>query len=182
MESPFRNIVVSGDVGVGSSTLGRGLARALNWNFISAGEISRQYHLDKKIPLWNKAAVPKSFENYLDEKLSEITKNESHYVIESHYAGWFSRDLADVFRILLVCDLKTIQSRVAKRKSTHNESPEEVVERMKQLKDKFRALYSNEDYQDPKYYHLVIDTSKTSVSETLEIALKNFRHPKKEWC
>jgi cytidylate kinase len=182
MKSPFRNIIVSGDVGVGSSTLGRGLAKALSWKFVSAGEISRQYHLDNNIPLWNKAAVPANFENFLDDRLFSIAKNESNYIIESHYAGWFARDLRDVFRILLICDLPTIQARISKRRSTHDESPEEVVERMKQLKDKFRQLYSTDDYQDPKFFHLVIDTSKKDVSGTLETALNNFRHPQKDWC
>lgn len=182
MKSPFRNIIVSGDVGVGSSTLAKNLARSLKWKFISAGDISRQYHLENDIPLWNKAAVPADFENYLDKKIFDTVKNESGYVVDSHYAGWFARDLKDVFRILLICDLKTVQERVARRKHTHLEKPAEVLERMKQLRSRFRELYSEDNYEDPKYFHLVIDTGKNSVQGTLDTALKNFRQPQKDWC
>jgi len=182
MEGTFRSIIVSGNVGVGSSTLAKNLAKELGWKYISAGDISRQYHLEHNIPLWDKAAVPEGFERYLDNKISEIVKNESGYVIDSHYASWFARHQETIYRILLTCDLKAVQARIAGRRHTHEEKPEEVIERMKQLKDKFRLLYSQDNYEDPKYFHLVIDTTNSTQEETLQQALKNFNLAKKNWC
>lgn len=173
MKGSFRNIIVSGSVGVGSSTLAKNLSGELGWKHLSAGDISRRYHLEQNIPLWNKAAVPEEFERQLDDKIFEIVNNESGYIIDSHYASWFARDLTDVFKILLTCELSEVQHRVAKRKSTHYEKPEEVVTRMKQLKDKFAQLYSPDDYEDPKFYNLVIDTTHSSPEETLQQVLKS---------
>ncbi len=175
MEKSLRNIVVSGDVAVGSSTLAKNLAKALGWKYLSAGDVSRQYHLDQNIPLWNKAAVPEKFEKELDQHIFETLKESSGYVVDSHYASWFARDLEDIFRILLTCDLKEVQKRVAGRKSTHYEKPQEVLIRMQQLKDKFKKLYSDDNYEDPKFFNLVLDTTNSTPEETLEKALETLK-------
>ena len=54
----FNNIVVSGEIGSGTSTLAQKLAGKLDWKFLSVGSLFRQYHLEQGIPLWNKLALP----------------------------------------------------------------------------------------------------------------------------
>src|SRR3990167_8935195 len=93
----FENIVVAGDVGTGTTTLAKGLVKELGWKYLSAGDFFRQYQKEHRIPLWNKAAIPDDVEKEIDYEFLEKMKNEKGYVFDSHYAGWFGRDLADVF-------------------------------------------------------------------------------------
>ena len=44
---------------------------------------------------------------------------------------------------------------------------EDIDKRRQQLKEKFRKLYSKEDYENPKIFNLVIDTTASGKDETL---------------
>jgi predicted cytidylate kinase len=170
-EEPFRNIVVCGDVGTGTSTLAKGLAERLGWEYISVGDFFRSYHKKNSIPLWNKAAIPDDLEKKVDSEFLEKMKKEKGYVIDSHYGGWFSRDLDGVFRILLVCDKGIAAQRIIDREQSGKETSQQIEKRRKQLRKKFKKLYSSDDYENPKYFHLVIDTTTTGVQETISTAL-----------
>ena len=174
MNAKYRNIIISGDVGTGTSTLGKALAEKLGWQFISTGDFFRQYFIEHSIPLWDNSSIPDEVEKKVDYNLFEKIKNEHSLVVDSHYAAWFAKDLTDVFRILLVCDEKTVSERILKRVHTHKETVAEIEERRKQLHEKFEKLYSNENYLDPKFFNLVIDTGKNSIPQTIELALKGF--------
>ncbi|MEX0621687.1 MAG: AAA family ATPase [Candidatus Woykebacteria bacterium] len=170
----FKNIVVCGDVGTGTTTLSEGLAKKLGWGHVSAGQIFREYHRKHNIPLWNKSGIPDDLDKKVDQESYEKMRVEKNIVFDSHYGGWFGRDLPGVFRILLVCDKDTATKRILERQHTHKETPEEIEERRKQLRDKFKKLYSSDNYENPKYFHLVMDTRNTSEQEALEKAYRKF--------
>jgi cytidylate kinase len=170
----YRNIVVCGDVGTGTTTLAKGLAKKLGWEYLSAGDIFRKYHKEHGIPLWDKASIPDELDKKVDTGFFEKMKKESGLVVDGHYAGWFAKDLKSVFRILLTCDKKVADDRIISRQATHQETPEQIEERRKQLRDKFKKLYSSEDYEDPEFFNLIIDTTNTSIEDTLSIAFQKF--------
>ncbi len=174
LKTPFRNIVVCGDVGTGTSTLAKGLASRLSWEYISVGDFFRSYQEKNSIPLWNKAAIPDDLEKKIDGKLLEKIKKEKDFVIDAHYAGWFSRNLDDIFRILLVCNKEIATQRIIDREQSEKETADQIEERRKQLRGKFKKLYSSDDYEDQKYFNLVIDTSVNGAEETVETAYKKF--------
>ena len=62
----YKNIVICGDVGTGTTTLAKGLAEKLGWKYLSAGDFFRDYHKKHNIPLWNKAAIPDEIEKKID--------------------------------------------------------------------------------------------------------------------
>lgn len=174
MKSKYKNIAVCGDVGTGTSTLATRLAKNLDWKYISAGDIFREYHKRHNIPLWDKRSIPDELDKKIDQEFLEKMKNEENIVFDTHYGGWFTRNLDYVYRVLLVCDKDVATRRIIDRQHTHKETPEEIEERRKQLRAKFKKLYSNEDYEDPKLFHLVIDTTKTGVEETIQKAIESF--------
>lgn len=163
----YKNIVVSGLIGSGTSTLANNLARELGWEHYSTGDFFRQYHLENNIPLWNASAIPEELDRKIDNYILEQLKNKENLVIDSHYGGWFSRELTDVFKILLTCSQEEIIKRVTNRKHTHSETKEDILERMRQLDKKFRKLYAEEDYLTEKNYSLKIDTTNSTPTETL---------------
>ena len=97
-------------------------------------------------------------------------KNEEHTVFDSHYGGLFARNLSGVYRVLLTCDKYLAAKRIIDREHTHKETFEEIEERRKQLRAKFKKLYSDDNYENPKLFHLVIDTTKVGIDETIEKA------------
>ncbi|HEX7456079.1 MAG TPA: cytidylate kinase family protein [Candidatus Nanoarchaeia archaeon] len=167
----FKNVVISGDIGTGTSTLAKGLAEKLGWKYLSAGDFFRAYHQEHHIPLWNKAAIPDRIEKKIDYEFLEKMKHGDGCVFDAHYAGWFARNLPDVFRILLICDKDIATQRIIDREQSEKEPAQQIEERRKQLREKFEKLYGNDKYEDPKYFHLVIDTASTGVQDTILAAL-----------
>ncbi|HSX58219.1 MAG TPA: AAA family ATPase [Candidatus Saccharimonadales bacterium] len=172
----FRNIVVAGDVGTGTSTLAHSLADKFGWKYIAAGDFFRNYAKEHNIPLWNKEAIPDDFDKEVDDQLTNKLKEESGWVVDSHYAGWFLREDPQVFRILLTCDRKVATQRMQQRDHTHEETSEEIEKRRAGLYAKFKKLYSDDNYEDPKFYDLVIDTTNTTAEETLNQAFDQLKN------
>lgn len=172
----FRNIVVAGDVGTGTTTLAKSLSEKLGWKYIAAGDFFRAYALEHNLELWNKAAVPDEIEKEIDTGLINKLKKESGWVVDSHYAGWFVRDRKDIFKILLTCERHVATRRMQEREHTHTETAEEIEKRRAGLYAKFKKLYSEENYEDPSFFDLVIDTTKVSAEETLTQVLKSLEN------
>lgn len=170
----FNNIIVCGDVGTGTTTLSKELAKKLGWRHISAGNFFRKYFKKHNIPLWDKLSVPDKIDKKIDYELLERMRNEKGIVLDAHYGGWFARDLSDVLRILLICDKSIATQRVLDREHMHKETPEEIEKRRVQLREKFHQLYSPDDYENPKYFHLIIDTTVTGKEDSLSRALRAF--------
>lgn len=170
----YRNIVVSGDVGTGTTTLAKSLSEKLNFKYLSAGDFFRRYALEHEIPLWNKELVPDKIDREIDFSFAKKMKNENGVVFDSHYGGWFARDLSDVFKILLTCDPEVAEQRIITRDHTHQETVEEVQKRRAGIIAKFKKLYSDDNYEDPKIFNLVIDTTNSSPKETLNKVLEKF--------
>lgn len=160
---------------MGTTTLSKELAKKLGWRHISAGNFFRKYCKKHSIPLWNKLSVPDEVDKKIDYELLERMRNEKGIVLDSHYGGWFARDLGDVLRILLICDKSIATQRVLDREHMHKETPEEIEKRRAQLREKFHQLYSPNDYENPKYFHLIIDTTNTDIQSALEISLNKFK-------
>ncbi|OGY26833.1 MAG: hypothetical protein A2Z11_01460 [Candidatus Woykebacteria bacterium RBG_16_43_9] len=170
-QTPYKNIVVCGDIGTGTTTLSGGLSSKIGWKLIIAGDFFRRYHKKHDIPLWDKSKIPDEVERKVDREILEKMKNEEHIVFDSHYGGWFARDLNNVFRILLICDRDVATQRILEREHTHKETAKEIEERRRQLRAKFKKLYSNDNYEDPKYFHLIINTTTANANQTLSTAL-----------
>ncbi len=178
MKKHFRNIVICGDIGTGTTTLGKGLAVKLGWKFLSIGDIFRSYHKEHNIPLWDKAAIPEALEREVDASFMDRVTNEKHIIFDGHYLAWLARNLDDVYRILLICDKEVATKRILKRQHTHKETLKEIEERRKQLREKFKKIYSKANYENPKLFHLVLNTTDSTPEETLKAVLAAF---KKSW-
>lgn len=168
----YTNIVVAGDVGTGTTTLAKSLAQRLNFTYISTGDYFRQYAKEHNIPLWDKSSVPDSVDQEIDKKFTEKMKNEAGFVFDTHYGGYFTRDMDHVFKILLTCDPKTSEDRILNRDHTHKETVEDIKKRRAENLAKFHKLYSKESPENPEYFNLIIDTTQTSAEDTLNQSLQ----------
>jgi predicted cytidylate kinase len=169
----FRNVVVAGDVGTGTTTLAKSLSDKLGFKYISAGDFFRKYALENNIPLWDKASVPDEIDRRIDTQFSEMMKNDSGFVFDTHYGGYFTRDMKDVFKILLTCKPEVAENRIISRDHTHKENVEEIRKRRAGIVAKFKKLYSSENHENPNFFDLVVDTTNTSQNEVLQKSLQS---------
>lgn len=168
------NIIVSGKIGTGTSSLARGLSRYLNWRYISTGEFFRRFQTIHNIPLWDKLLVPLEIEKAVDSDIQEKLKKEKHFVIDAHYGGWLAKDFNHVYKILLTADDKKTLKRVVSRDHTHKESKHDIIKRQKGIVDKFKVLYGHDKLFEKDYFDLEIDTTNINAEEVLKLAQQNF--------
>lgn len=172
--SKYRSIAISGPIASGTTTTARALAEKLNLTYHSAGDFFRQYFLEHNIPLYAKDQIPDELDRQIDDELTKLA-DSGGVVIEADYIGYFTRNMPQVLRVLLTCDEKVRIKRALARKHTHTETEEEIKLREKGLDAKFRKLYANENYLDPKLFDLMIDTTNTPPEEVVDLIISKFK-------
>lgn len=169
----YRNIVISGEIGSGSTTLAKNLARELGFEYVSVGEIFRKIVKENNLPLIT--TLPPDWDFRTEKQLKERLEKEVGLVVEGHYQGWNTRNIPNTLRILVKCDPKIASRRVDKRTEDITETAEEIEKRKLKHQKVFRERYGNDDFLSPKFYHLVIDTTDKTIEQTLSEALSKFR-------
>lgn len=163
----YRSIAISGLPASGTSTTAKALAEKLNLSYHSAGDFFRQYMLEHHIPLYDKAQIPDELDQKVDKELTDLA-NMGGVVIDADYIGYFTRNMPHVLKVLLTCDYDVRIKRALARVHTHKETEEDIKKREEQLDQKFRKLYAAENYPDPKFFDLVINTTNTPVEKVVQ--------------
>jgi cytidylate kinase len=182
MNLKFDNITISGGSGVGTSTLAKNLKPYLQtqgWTFFSGGEFMRQYAIEHGLfdsqnkGHHNAETYSDDFDKEIDFGMQKTLKEKKKQVLEAWLAGFFARDIDTTLRILLVCSNEAIRiDRVVNRdKVTIDEAKKLVKDREETNVKKWKRLYGEYDFFDPKYYHLVIDTYSKGPMETTGMVL-----------
>lgn len=171
----YRSIVISGPIASGTSTTAKALSEKLNLQYHSAGDFFRQYMLDHNIPLYDKSQIPDELDRKIDQELTGLAASEKRVVIDADYIGYFTREMPQILKVLLTCDYDTRIARALARVHTHTETQEEIKKREEGLDKKFRKLYANENFLDPKFFDLVIDTTSTRAEEVVTTIAKKFQ-------
>lgn len=177
----YKNIALSGDVGTGTTTLGKNLAATLGWEHTNAGAYFRAWHREKGIPLEQVEAIPEEVDRELDQRFKDDMSSKEHHVFESHLAGWLAKDLALTYKILCIADERVTMERIAARESWSLEDAIKYsTQRTQGLNQKFDRLYGVSDPYQPDWFDLVIDTTDLSAGKVLDFALKNFLESQKD--
>ena len=170
----YRSIVLSGPVAAGTTTAAKTLAAKLNLEYHSAGDFFRKYMQDHNIPLPNKEEIPDDVERDLDKNLADLLESKKPIVVDGLYQAYFAKDMPHVLKVLLTADEDIRIKRAIERVHTHVETAEDVKKRDRAHDLKFRKLYADENFLDPKFFDLVIDTTNTSQEETAEKIVNRF--------
>ena len=168
----YVSITLSGPVAAGTTTAAKALAQKLNLEYHSAGELFRQYMKDHNIPLPNKEQIPDDIERSLDQRLTDLMASDKPVVVDGLYSGYFARDMKHVLKILLTADENVRIQRALDR--SEGETAQDVKKRDAAHDTKFRKLYAQENFLDPKFFDLVIDTSKNTQEETTQKIIDKF--------
>ena len=170
----YKSIVISGPVASGSTTAAKLLNQKLKIPYKSAGDFFREYMRAHNIPLPQKEKIPDDVEKKVDDELTELAENKS-IIIDGLYTGYFARNNPEVLKVLLTCDEEERIKRALERTHTYKETAEDVKMRDAAHDAKFRKLYADENFLDPKFFDLVIDTTNTESGEVSERIIEKFQ-------
>ncbi|KKR33050.1 MAG: Response regulator receiver protein [Candidatus Gottesmanbacteria bacterium GW2011_GWA2_41_12] len=179
----YSSIAISGRPGAGRSTLLKNLRtylKPLDWEFFSGGDWARKYAIESGShkaddPTHHKATdygddIDKQIDITMREKLAD--KN-NHVAVESWIAGWNMRGLPHVLKVLLMCDDALRIDRIVNRENiTVEDAKNHIREREETNTTKWKRMYGQDDFWDPKYYDMVINTYSHGPQETLDLVLQ----------
>ena len=175
----LKNIAVSGRIAVGSSSLAKALSLSLGWQLRDASQIFRdvtaQMGFNLEIDI-DKAIGDRDdqIDREVDKKTIELLSGSNKIVTTSKLAGFLSREIDSVFRVLASCPLKERIRRYSKDRSYPLDRAKQLLE-SREMTDqaKWERLYGSHDFFDPKIFHLVVDSGKLSVEEEVELVLRH---------
>ncbi|MBI2598844.1 cytidylate kinase family protein [Candidatus Curtissbacteria bacterium] len=171
----YSSITISGPVASGTSTAAKTLAVKFNLAYLSAGDFFRKYMIDHNIPLPEKVQIPDEVDRKIDKELTDLAASQKPVIIDSLYHGYFTRNMPHVLKVLLTADEDVRIKRALLRIHTHKETAEDVKRRDQTHDIKFRKLYADEGFLDPKFFDLVIDTTATSKEQVVVAIAKKFQ-------
>lgn len=193
IKTKYRNISISGLPGAGSTTLGKHLAKHLEFKYYSGGDFMRKYAIEKgyfdpKETVHHSASVyPDDFDRQVDYSVREQMSSQSGCVYESWLSGFLAQQVKGTFKVLVYCSDDAVRvDRIANRDDiTIAEAKEHIFTREQKNLEKWVKMYGKEwrewvvapktlPEEAPIYfwrselYDLVIDTFKLGKEETLE--------------
>ena len=171
----YRSIAISGPIAAGSTTTAKLLSQKLKIPYKSAGDFFRQYMLTHNIPLSEKGKVPDDIERKVDKELTDLINSDKPIIIDGLYIGYFTQNILYVLKVLLTCDEKVRIKRALARTHTHQETAKDVRRRDRAHDLKFRKLYADKHFLDPKFFDFVIDTTNTSVEKVVQNIIDKFK-------
>lgn len=170
MNLKYKNIAIAGKFAVGTTTLAKNLQEILDWNYVNAGAIQREYDRAHSIHENKQGALarPDRHELEIEEMAKKLLLTKKKLIYEGWLAGFIAKDIDGILRVLLVCTNEAILiDRVVNRE---NISTQEAKSWIKQREEenivKWKKIYGNHDFWDKKYFDLVIDTYSSGPLQT----------------
>lgn len=172
----YKNIAISGLIGTGKTTLSRHLSQALGWEQFNGGEFFRDWYKKNHIAVEEVNKIPEEMDRKMDGDLVELMKTSEKMIFETKMAGFWSHDIPGFFKVLCIAEFNEMARRVAKREGISIKVAKQInKERADGLKEKYHRLYGVEDYLDPKYFDLVVDTTTMSKQEVLDRVMEKLK-------
>lgn len=175
-------ITLGGLGGTGTSTVGRMLAKSLNYEFLSGGNMFREAANDNNMTMeefdrYMKEHPEYSVDEVIDNKLRIYGQRHDNFVLESKLGWW---QVPDSFKILFTADLDerarrimgdTDDNRLAYTKDNFETTKEKTVARNEVHRLRIKEMYGIEDMFSPEHYDAVVDTTHTNQQEILDSLL-----------
>jgi predicted cytidylate kinase len=169
----YKNIAISGDFSTGKSTLARNLSQKLGWNMLSGDKFIKKWFKDHDLEFGEDAKIPEEIDRELDNNFQKQMQSDEHTVFESWLAGYLAKDFPDVLKVLCITEEIVRMERGAIRDGLSlDQAKKEFKNRAKGIEDKFKKLYKIEDFLNPKYFDIVVDTTLKSPEVVMDEVLR----------
>lgn len=166
-------ITISGKPAAGKSTTAKALAKKLELEHHSGGDLQRELAKELGLTineLGNLEAQDEKYDRMIDEKLRKLGETKDNFVID----GWLSAHfIPNSIKIFLEVDIdeavrrRIKQPRKEETYTSAQETKQKFIEREKVNRDRWIKYY-NFDYSDSKNYDLVIDTTNVTSEQVVE--------------
>ncbi len=160
-------ITVGGSIGSGKSTLARLLAKKLNLEYYSVGQIMRDMakaHDISILDLSLAAETVVSIDKELDRHQKELAK-KGNCVMDSRLGAYI---LDADFKIWLDASLPIQAKRISGRDGVSAKDAKlQIARREASEEERYRKIY-NIDIEDQSVYDLIVDTDKLTPEQVLE--------------
>ena len=169
-------ITITGTPGSGKSTLARDLAKALDFDYFSVGDMRRQMAKERGMTLaeFNKLGEKESWtDEELDNHVTKLGKEKDDFIVEGRLAWHF---VPDSIKIFLDADEEIRAERMVPRESVGEkfENVEEAIKANKERVESDRLRYKkyyNLDPYDMSHYDMILDSTDQTREETCKEAL-----------
>lgn len=166
----YQNIAISGRIATGTSTLARNLEQVLSWKRINVGDLTREYDRKRGKSEFFSGSDTRSdaYERGIEAMTKKKLSQEKGLIYEAWLAGFVAKEIAPVCKVLLICDDALRIDRLVNRDNlTVVEAKKQIESREKGNIKKWKKLYGTDDFWNPKYFDLVIDTYSSGPMETV---------------
>jgi cytidylate kinase len=171
MSPTYKNITISGKIGVGSTTLAKKVAEILNWKYINTGALQREYDRQQGLDENLQGAAKRSddHERAMEAQAKKVLNEEENVVYEAWLSGFVAREIPQVLKVLVICSKDDVRvDRVMNRENVNLETAKDYIRvRENENIEKWQQLYGTDDFWNPKDYDLVVDTYSSGPLETL---------------
>ena len=172
-------IAIGGFSGSGKDTVGKEIARRLGYRFYSVGSIRREMARKRGMTLeeFNELGERGEFtDREPDEYQAELGKREDNFVILGRTSAHF---IPHAFKVLLKVEpgeaarriLQDIKNRHEEPYSSLEETRKAVIKRDDCDRKRYLKYYGVDPY-DESGYDLVIDTTRITAMQVVELILK----------
>lgn len=170
ISSEFKNITISGGVGVGTTTLMKNLMpylEPLGYSFTSTGNLMRERMNEYKNPRAD--LLDEDVHKKVEKETYELLASKKPYVVEGWLSGFIARELPHTLRVYVYASDDNIRvDRVVNRDHmTVNEARSMIKNREESNFVMWKRIYGDFNFWDPSYYHVSIDTCLLGQNETV---------------
>ncbi len=166
-------ISISGYPGSGKSSVARGLASVLNFNYISIGSLLRKMSVESRkslLEISKNAERDKSIDYYLDSHLKKLA-DKDHLIVDARLGFYF---IPKSIKLFFVANLLESAKRIYKSSRKTENSRffllilfEVFRRRLSEFKRYWK--YYHVDLTDFNNYDLIVDTSSLNEGEVLSL-------------
>ena len=169
-------IAVSGPHGSGKSTAAKKVAEALNYEYISAGELFRSMAKNAQMNLEEfskEAEQQEEIDKFIDDKTVELAKSRDNIVVDAQLGGWMLKDKADML-VYITAPLEVRIDRIVERENkTAEQVRQETKIREESEKGRYQNLYQI-DISDLTIYDIILNSQEFSATDCVQIILVAF--------
>lgn len=170
----INKITISGKICTGKTTLLKNLEKKLGWSIFMTGKLFRDYVDRNHLNLEQVEEQSSVLTKKIDYQVRDLLHQQGNLIVDGWMSGIMANNLADVLKVLLICDDNIRYQRFAEReKISFSESMKKVEERQNNWFKKLEKIYKRNDFVDPKNYDLIINTSDISSEKVLKKVLLN---------
>ena len=170
-------ITITGDLGSGKSTVGKLLAKRLNYNFLSIGDLMGEMASERGISLLELSKLAEEsdeIDHELDKKQIELSKKLKDIVFDSRL-GWYF--VPNSIKIFLEVNLDEAAKRIfndsrsdEKENISLESTKRNIIKRRSSEKKRYLGYYGV-DHTKKDNFNIVIDTSSKSPEEIVDLII-----------